>query len=470
MRSADARGRPMPRGGWAAVALLAALACQEGSPPTEAVCALPEIEGSEVAANPTNVLSAIVEIRAEQADSIAVRYGRAGLQPDSLTPAVRAGRDAVLVPVLGLLPSQPYTVQAVGFNACGSTLGAPLPFVTDQLPADLPVYQAGGPDPTPGFVAFAAGMYGLVIDNTGRVVWYYRFPSGPGLNFQPQPNGRFVARPNPAPGEPARWIEISPLGEVTRTMGCARSLAARPHDMLALEDGSYWLLCDEARVMDLSPVGGMPDARVTGTVIQHVGAGADLRFEWSPFDHFAITDLDPAERTGANVNWTHGNALALDGNGSLYVSFRNLDEVTRIDIHSGQVVWRMGGRANQFAFADSRVPPFHGQHGLRVVGPGELLLLDNLGEPGESRAERYTVDHPTRTARLVGSYGTRPGVIGELGGTTQALPGNRLLVSFGNGARVEEYDRRGDLVWRIHGNPGYVFRAHRIPSLYAVAR
>jgi hypothetical protein len=31
---------------------------------------------------------------------------------------------------------------------------------------------------------------------------------------------------------------------------------------------------------------------------------------------------------------------------------------------------------------------------------------------------------------------------------------------------VEEVDDAGAIVWRIEGNPGYVFRAHRIRSLY----
>jgi len=41
-----------------------------------------------------------------------------------------------------------------------------------------------------------------------------------------------------------------------------------------------------------------------------------------------------------------------------------------------------------------------------------------------------------------------------------------MLVSYGNGGSVEEYDRAGNVVWKIGGNPGYIFRATRIRSLY----
>jgi len=192
----------------------------------------------------------------------------------------------------------------------------------------------------------------------------------------------------------------------------------------------------------------------------------ELLFRWSPFDHFDITDLDPASRTGANVNWTHGNSLDLDSDGNLIVSFRSLSEITKIDTRTGAVLWRMGGLKNQFTFQDAGALAFSFQHGVRLTAPDHLLLLDNLGDPSGSRAERYEYDAPLRTARQTGSYGSSPAVTAALGGSTQDLPGGRTLVSFGPAGRVEEYDASGQVVWRIEGNAGYVFRAQRIRSLY----
>jgi hypothetical protein len=68
--------------------------------------------------------------------------------------------------------------------------------------------------------------------------------------------------------------------------------------------------------------------------------------------------------------------------------------------------------------------------------------------------------------RLTATHASSTGAIAQLGGSTQDLPGGRTLVSFGNGASVEEHDVAGNVVWKIYGNPGYVFRAQRIPSLY----
>ena len=448
-----------------AASLLAA--CHDGASGVTAP-SHPTITGASVGPNPTNVLSAVVTVRVRDADSVAIRFSLAGngSPTDSITPGVPITGDSAVVPVLGLLPARAYTVTPVAYGAGSATLGESLDLATDTLPSDLPRYTATGTDPSPGYVVFAAGVFGLVIDNTGRVVWYRRFPNkGPGLNFIAQPNGRFAARPQNEPGTLGHWVEVDPLGSVTRELGCARGHQPRLHDFIGERDGSYWLLCDETRSMDLTGVGGVADAAVTGTVVQHVSAGGEVLFDWSPFDHFAITDGNPDDRRGALVNWTHGNAFDFDIDGNLIVSFRNLSEVTKIDVRTGNVVWRLGGRRNEFTFVDGPTPLFAGQHSARASAPGAIMLLDNVGDPTESRAEWYAIEEATRTARLVRSYGT-PGVITLIGGSMQSLPGGRTLVSFGTAGRVEEYDAAGRVVWRIDGNPGYVFRAQRIRSLY----
>lgn len=429
----------------------------------------PVLEHTAVAPNALNVLSAVATVRAQHAESVAVRFHPAGASGmDSVTPVVRVADDSARVLLLGLLPEQRYVVRAVGYGTRTIVATDSVEFTTGALPVDLPHYVADGPDPSPGFVVFAAGKYGVVIDNTGRVVWYRAFPNGVGLSFMAQPTGRYVARPStPDPADVEPWVEIDSSGTLTRSLGCMGGLVPRLHDLILAPDGSYWILCDETRTMDLTAVGGVATARVTGTVVQHVSAANALLFQWNPVDHFEITDLAASERAGPAVNWTHGNALDLDSQGNLLVSFRSLGEITKIDTRTGAIIWRLGGLRNQFAFLGTSMPAFRRQHGVRSDASGSVLLLDNLGDPSQSLAERYVLDEGAHTARLAISLGDVPGVTTEIGGSVQSLAGSRTLVSFGTAGRVEEYDAGGNVVWRIEGNPGYVFRAQRIKSLYA---
>jgi hypothetical protein len=455
------------RSGWI-IATTLFVACA-GDLTTPSSVILPTIRASSSAMNSANVLSATVIADVRDADSVAVHFHLTDAisGSDSITPAVRPSADAATIPVLGLLPSRRDSLRAVAYSNAGQTIGDEMFITTDTLPSDIPKYKASGEDPSAGYIVFAAGLYGVVIDNTGRVVWYHRFPYGVGLSFMAEPNGHYVAKPNnavSAPNDP--WVEIDVLGNVTRSLGCAQNLASRPHDLIGQTDGSYWLMCDELRTMDLSSVGGVAAARVTGTMVQHVSSGGAVIFQWSAFDHFDITDGEPNDRKGATVNWTHGNAIDLDTDGNLLVSFRNLNEITKIDAVSGAVIWRMGGRRNQFSFFDSPSAPFAGQHSVRIFGIGEIAILDNVGTAGESRAKRFIINASARTAELAGMYRASPGAVTLIGGSVQPTGRGRTLVSFGTAGRVEEYDANGKVLWRIDGNAGYVFRAERILSLY----
>ena len=430
----------------------------------------PAIVSATVAPEAGNALAASFTVQLQHADSVAVRYRlTSAASPGWMTtPAVPVAGESATLPVFGLLPGQDYELRVVAWGKGATIESESRALTTGALPTDLPHFSASGPDPAPGFVVFAAGRYGVVIDNSGRVVWYRRFDDGTGLAFMAEPNGHYALRPpTPAAGDIEPWLEIDPTGAVTRTLSCARGLQPRPHDLLLDPDGSYLIFCDETRTMDLSSVGGVANARVTGTVLQRIGPTGALLFEWNPFDHFAITDLALAERTGVSVNWTHGNAFDRDTDGNYILSFRSLNEITKVDATTGAVIWRLGGARNEFNFPGQAMPAFVHQHGARVLADGTVVLLDNIGDHTASRAERYAIDPGQRIARLVQSLGSLPAVVTEIGGSVQSVAGGHTLVSFGTAGRVEEYDAAGRVVWHIDGDAGYVFRAQRILSLYA---
>jgi hypothetical protein len=420
-------------------------------------------------------ISALVRFQGT-GDSMRVRYRLAAQAEDSLTPAfpvTSAEEDTIAV--LGLLPATAYELRLVvyggGSSSVDSLISEPLAFTTGALPLDLPAYTAGGITPLDGYLVFSATPFGIIIDGTGRVVWYKRFPgTGPSLNFMAQPTGTLVGRLNtedPADDDP--FVELDPAGFERRQLRCANNRPLRFHDLLLSGDGSFWIMCDETRTMDLSALGGEPNAEVTGTTLQHVDPAGALLFEWTPFDHFLITDADPSVYQGlVGVNWTHGNSFDFDDDGNILIAFRSLDEITKINSQSGAVMWRMGGLRNQFTFQGAPDAGFLRQHNVRVVGPGRFIILDNIGT-SESRYERYVVDADALTATLEQSYASTPPVRTLIGGSVQAAGPDLYLASFGTEGRVELFDASGTKLWNIEGNPGYVFRAQRILSLYAPA-
>jgi hypothetical protein len=454
------------------IVCIATIGCGDNTNPPDSTA---RIDSAHAVANPNMEISALVLFQGA-GDSMRVRYRIPAQDQDSLTPAFPATTaQEDTIPVLGLMPGTAYELRLVvyggGSSSLDSLISDPLTFTTGQLPTDLPAYTASGITPLDGYLVFSATPFGIIIDGTGRVVWYKRFPgTGPSMNFMAQPTGTLVGRLNtedPADDDP--FIELNPAGFERRQLRCANNRPLRFHDLLLSGNGSYWIMCDETRTMDLSALGGDANAQVTGTTLQHVDAAGTLLFEWSPFDHFLITDAEPTVYQGiVGVNWTHGNSFDFDDDGNILIAFRSLNEITKINSQSGAVMWRMGGLRNQFTFQGAPDAGFSRQHNVRVVGTGRFIVLDNLGLGiNESRYERYSVDAQALTATLEQSYGSTPPVTTPIGGSVQALGSDRYLVSFGTQGRVELFDASGLKLWQIDGNPGYVFRAQRILSLYS---
>ena len=105
-----------------------------------------------------------------------------------------------------------------------------------------------------------------------------------------------------------------------------------------------------------------------------------------------------------------------------------------------------------------------------ALQPGVIQLHDN-GDVAPSRMVRYRIDEQARTATLIWEFIDSPGTHTPVGGSTDVLQADAALVSFGRAGRVVETDANGQRTWELTGIDGlYVFRAQRIPSLYASER
>lgn len=456
---------PLFRTGVLALSLAVIVGCGSDdatAPPPDDTA--PLFIAATVDTNQWNTISAIVTVEALRYDSVFVRYWT-GTGPAYQTPQSAFGSDSVLVlPVLGLDTLSTYHLE-VNLVA-GDSFSGPvdtLDFTTGDYPAWIPRAGVLGTDTTPGYLLVSYPDGPAILDNSGKIVWYRYRPGGVLGSWQAQPNGLYTWL---GAADLTGFYVHNSLGEEVGRLSCIGYLT-RFHDLLVQANGDHWIMCDDTRVMDLSAVGGVANAQVTGTVVQHISAGGVLLMEWNAFDHFAITDLPLADRTGVSVNFTHGNGIALDSDGHLLVSFRSLNEITKINSTTGAVIWRFGGAGNQFTVVNDPKGTFEHQHGLRLAGPGEITLLDN-GVAAPSRLVRYLMNPVTHVATMVMEFIDSPTTFSAVGGSTQRYGNGYSLVSVGRAGRVVEVDPAGNRAWELTGIDGtYVFRAQRIQDLYA---
>ncbi len=452
----------------------------------------PAISNVAVAASPYNALSTVVSFTATRADSVRVVYW-AGGEPPLATPYYRLRGDTARIATLGLRPRTTYyhTVEAVGSDV--RVASDTLPLATGDVPQSLQsVHLDVTGLPTGGYVLTPVTFFGadtvayaLAFDASGQIRWYRAFNEGvPAGETKQQPNGDFTIFLGLSQGwQPTygRYVEFMPSGEIVRSYAASPPFYTDNHEILLSGIGdtvaTVHLFGYELRQVDLSARGGPVDALVAGHVIERQSVTGQVEFLWNAWDHFVLADW--IEPTGVNppLDFDHPNSLDFDVDGSYVVSFRHMGEITKIDRRTGTIVWRLGGRNNQFTFLNDPLGGFSGQHSVRVLENGNLLVYDNglRHTPPESRAVEYRLDAGMKTATMVWQYRRPAPVFTPFLGSVQRYENGNTFVAFSTANLIVEVDPNGTPVWQGVLNLGaqtnpIIFQALKVPSLYRYER
>ncbi len=320
-------------------------------------------------------------------------------------------------------------------------------FSTDSLPTDIPKIVIDTSDnPAPGkyFIANQTGIsdgsignYLLIINNDGSVAKYKNLPKPANL-FKMEPNGDLSYN---LKGSGDRVITDTAFNPVD-TLFCGNGYRANGHDCLLLPNGHGVLFANDPEPVDMSTVvpGGNPDAIVTGVVIQEIDAQKNVVFQWRSWDYLPITD-SYFDLTAQNVDLIHANALAVDEDGNILISMRHFSSIVKIDRETGNIIWILGGKENQFTFInehESNSPTYFSyQHDISVLPNGNITLFDNGNQhsPQYSRGVEYKLDEKNMTATLVWEYRHSPDIYANAMGSTQRLPNGNTIIGWGAAGR-----------------------------------
>jgi hypothetical protein len=283
----------------------------------------------------------------------------------------------------------------------------------------------------------------LILDRYGKIVWYRIFSGLPQntttYDFKIQPDGRMTYYSL----DRKKFFVMDSTFTIKDTLDTANGFELDVHDVQFLPGGHYLLLAQETRIMNLtgyhyfgfnhtSP--GSASAQVIGVVIQEFDENKNLVWEWKGHDHFAFDDVDPLFLfSPTKVDWTHANAVESDDDGNILLSCRHFDEITKIDRQTGAIIWRFGGKSNQFTCSNDALN-FSGQHDIRRIYNGHITILDNgtYHTPRLARALEYELDEIGKTATLVWGYSYNSSLYSVAVGSHQALPNGNHLIDFGS--------------------------------------
>lgn len=274
-----------------------------------------------------------------------------------------------------------------------------------------------------------------ILDGKGNMVFYRVASQGNFTNFKLQQNGKltFCSR--------NKNFVLDSNFQVKDSVICVNGFDTDNHEFIILPNGHYVLLGSETRTMDLSAYNyfngqpGSTTALVKGGIIQELDENKNLVFEWKTFDHFQFDDVDSAWLSSPqNVDWTHNNAIEVDTDGNYLLSSRYFNEITKISKATGNIIWRLGGKRNQFTFINDNLKLW-GQHDIRRLPNGHITIFDN-GKNGvpvthAARGVEYQLDEINKTATLVWSYSQNPNAASSFTGNVQRLSNGNTVMSFG---------------------------------------
>jgi hypothetical protein len=341
------------------------------------------------------------------------------------------------------------------------------PSVTN-VPANFPpirVLKNTTPDADPVFMSnFSWGETGtpeyiFILYRDGTPAYYKKIF---GWDFKRQPSGMLTYYDQIV----KTFYGMDSAYQVVDSFYCGNGYSANEHELQLLPDGRAWLLAYDLQMVAMDTVvpGGNPEALVTGVIVQEIDRDKNVIFEWRSWDHFRITDATHERLTAADIDAVHTNAIHVDADSNIIISNRNLDEVTKISTATGEILWRMGGKNNEFTLNDP-VGWFDQQHAAYRLPNGHLTVFDNGTYRGWSRAVEYAIDESLKVATKVWEYNAGYNILGWAMGNVQRLPNGNTMIGWGSANPVlSEVSSAGTLLYQIDMRESeHTYRAFTFP-------
>jgi hypothetical protein len=325
---------------------------------------------------------------------------------------------------------------------------------------------ASGPMPTVG----QAGA--LIVDGRGDPVWFHPAPAGQQIvDFRTQRlHGhpvlvwwqgtiavppKFTNLPAGAPEPGARYYIYNQHYRLIRTITARNGFTADLHELLLTPQGDALFIAAKTVTANLTRYGGSADGQLEDSAIQEINLRTGkLVFSWDMLDHVPLSEAQVAVPKRGVWDPYHMNSLQLLGHGRILFSARNTWAVYEISMHTGRIIWQLGGRGETITPAPNA--RFYWQHDARLHPGGQLSVFDDgcCNLPG-GRPEQHAhglilkLNFNTHRATVVHAYFHRPQLYVPSQGNVQELGASRVFIGWGQLPYYSEYTRSGRLLYDV---------------------
>ncbi|KAI8633607.1 Arylsulfotransferase-domain-containing protein [Xylariaceae sp. FL1651] len=317
----------------------------------------------------------------------------------------------------------------------------------------------------------------MILDEHGNLLWTSPYGKNWGLDVQMldgQPYLTFCAWPGLSSHLNSEYEEAFTVKPQNGWGADATEFQITQHKTAVLTTSMF-------TSYDLTPVNGPRKGCIRDVGFQEIDLETGkLLFEWRWSDHWNITDVIrlPSGTEGSpETPWDpfHINSVQKDSAGNYLVSARHTSTIGYINGHSGEFIWKLGGKQNMFKDLSGAATGISMQHHARFLKENYTLTLFNNGViPGTSEYQTkgmvIDIDVQAMTAKVRQEYLSPHKIGSESRGSMQILDNNRVLLGYGVNAGWSEFSMEGDLLCDVHFGPESGFGSEEILSYRVLKR
>lgn len=322
-----------------------------------------------------------------------------------------------------------------------------------EIPTDLPlpiIEKIDKPSPEAIFLspfgpsAQQGGEYKnyfIIFDSTLNVVSYKLVPGTEngyiGYHFKTEPNGylSFLTRKLDGTISLAD-TNYNIIKSYKDTFSLFNRIKYYAHYDL-LPNGNTQIVLYNFQYLDMSKYfpQGEPNGAVLQAIIQELDKNDNVVFQWKSLDYVPVNKTQNA--VAPNIDYFHPNSMMMDLDGNLLLSARDLCSIIKINRNTGDIMWNLGGKDNNFKFIDedeNNAPNYFSyQHDIRVLPNGNITIFDNGRQhnPQYSRAVEYELNQDAKTCKKVWEYRHDPEIFADQHGSAQRLANGNTLIAWG---------------------------------------
>jgi hypothetical protein len=386
-----------------------------------------------------------------------------------------------VVPVLAALSAG--TASAAGSRASVTRSAAPPP-----LTILTPGANNGNGDifiaplPVGGGSSYGSGPE--IVTATGKVVWFHPLSQGNyACDFRTQ---TYLGQPvltwyqtggDEGPGDMIYNDHFQHIATVNGGNGFSTDL----HEFLITPSNTALITVFGGTTANLTAIGGPANQQVVENLVQEIDIKTGkVVFQWNPADYVPYSDShEPLPSSASQYwDWFHLNAIHLDADGNLLVSSRHTWTVYKVNLHTGHLMWELGGKQSSFLLhaapgqvLDSAGEIFAWQHDPESLGNGVYAIFDDEATTtgpapllSYSRVVTVHLDLQTHVATLVQSFNQPEGLSASFSGNGQTTRNGDLFVGWGAQPYISEFSPSGELLFNAELPAGFdTYRAYRLP-------